>query len=142
MHGKTGRWFDLPHHREKQFFLPIGFEIWFSAITHSGDEHRPPGCFIASNVGHRLSPILSSLCRPGCERSEFPDKFFYQHKFSFTEFQNQFSHRLPGFKGAMGISVFCDRIRLQGRSSNLPFCDPIHEIPHGFFQQIHPVEKV
>src|SRR5210317_1285424 len=42
-------------------------------MRHGGDEHRPPGGFITPNVGHRLYPRFSSLCRSGCERSEFPD---------------------------------------------------------------------
>ena len=42
-------------------------------MNHDGDEHRPPGGFITPNLGYRLYPRFSSLCRSGCERSEFPD---------------------------------------------------------------------
>ena len=45
-------------------------------MAYVRNEHRPPGCFIAPNVGDQLSPTFSSFCRSGCERSEFPDKSF------------------------------------------------------------------
>ena len=100
--------------------------------------------FVILRFDTRYSAVrcLIQQCRSGCERSEFPDKCFYQHKLSFTKFQNQFAHRLAGFKRTMGIRNFLKGVHLQGRCLNFAFCHPLHKILHGIFQQIDPVKKV
>ena len=60
-------------------------------MKYDGDEHRTPSGYITPNVGYRLSARFSSLCRSGCERSEFPDGS--QFPWSYDEFARRYGRQ-------------------------------------------------